>query len=193
MDREAWNRLYARPDPDQGTGTEALFLTATAELNPGSAVDLGCGPGALTLRLAELGWRVTGVDFAEAAIDLARAAARDRGLTATFVVADVAQWQPSQQFDLVVSAYALPPKGPHRDAVLATATKALEAGGTLIVAEWEQAMAAEWRFMEADALASVAEIVAALAGVTIDRADVLEVKMHGSPVKSVFVQGRKRA
>ena len=193
VNREEWNRLYAGADPDPGTGTEALFLAAAAELDPGRALDLGCGPGALALGLSELGWRVTGVDFAAAAIDLARAAARGRGLDATFVVADVAQWRPCRLFDLVVSAYALPPKGPDRDAVLATATSALQAGGTLIVAEWERAMAAEWRFMEADALASVDEIVAALAGLTIDRADVLEVKMHGSPVKSVFVHGRKRA
>ena len=193
MDCEAWNQLYVGADPDPGTGTEGLFMAAAAELDPGHAVDLGCGPGALALELAEFGWRVTGVDFAEAAIDMARAAARDRGLKATFVAADIAQWQPSQPFDLVVSAYALPPKGPDRDAVLATATSALQAGGTLIVAEWERAMAAEWRFMEADALASVDEIVAALAGLTIDRADVLEVKMHGSPAKSVFVHGRKRA
>ena len=111
MDRQAWNQLYAGPDPDSGTGTETHFLAAAAELKPGSAVDLGCGPGALVLGLAELGWRVTGVDFAEAAIDLARAAARDRGLEATFVAADIAQWQPAQPFDLVISAYALPPKG----------------------------------------------------------------------------------
>ena len=193
MDCETWNQLYVGADPDPGTGTEGLFMAAAAELDPGRAVDLGCGPGALALGLAELGWRVTGVDFAEAAIDLARAAAQDRGLAATFVAADVAQWQPPQPFDLVISAYALPPKGPDRDAVLATASSALKAGGTLIVAEWERAMAAEWRFMAADALASVDEVVAALAGLAIDRAVVLDVKMHGSLAKSAFVQAHKRA
>lgn len=193
MDREAWNRLYVEADPDPGTGTEALFLAAAAELDPGRAVDLGCGPGALALALAELGWRVTGVDFAEAAIDLARAVARDRHLEATFVAADVTQWRPPHPFDLVISAYALPPKGPDRDAVFSTATSALAARGTLIVAEWDRAMAAAWPFMDADSLASVDEVVMALAGLTVDRAEVLDVDMHGSPAKSVFVKVRKRA
>ena len=192
MDREAWNRLYTGADPDPGTGTEALFLAAAAELDPGHALDLGCGPGTLALGLAEHGWRVTGVDFAEAAIDLARAAARDHDLKATFLVADAAQWRSPRLFDLVISADALPPKGPDRDAVLATATSALDAGGTLIVAEWERGMAAEWRFMAADSLASVDEIVAALAGLVVERADVVDVEMHNSPAKSVFVQAHRR-
>ncbi|MDE2990279.1 MAG: class I SAM-dependent methyltransferase [Chloroflexota bacterium] len=193
MDRESWNRLYTGADPDPGTGTEALFLAIGAALTPGHALDLGCGPGTLALGLAEHGWHVTGVDFAEAAIDLARTAARDHGLKATFVVADAAQWRPPRLFDLVVSAYALPPKGPNRRAVLATATKALATGGTLIVAEWERSMATAWNFMEADALASVDEVAAALAGLDIDRAEVLDVEMHGSLAKSVFVKARKRA
>ena len=133
------------------------------------------------------------MDFAEAAIDLARAAARDRDLQATFVVADVAQWQPPQAFDLVISAYALPSKGPDRDAVLATATNALARDGTLIVAEWEHSMAAEWSFMHVDELASVDEVVTALDGLDIDRAEKLDVKMHGSMAKSVLVLARKRA
>ena len=54
-------------------------------------------------------------------------------------------------------------------------------------------MAAEWPFMETDALASVAEIVAALGGLTIDRAEVLDLTMHGSLAKSAFVQAHKRA
>ncbi len=192
MDHEAWNRLYTGADPDPGTGTEGLFLAAAAELDPGHALDLGCGPGALALGLAGHGWRVTGVDFAEAAIDLARAAAREHDLTATFVVADAAQWRPPRLFDLVISAYALPPKGPDRDAVLATATSALDAGGTLIVAEWERGMAAEWRFTTADSLASVDEVVAALAGLVIERAEVVDVEMHHSLAKSVFVQAHRR-
>lgn len=192
MDREVWNRLYTGADPDSGTGTEALFLAAAADLPPGRALDLGCGPGALALGLADHGWRVTGVDFAEAAIDLARAAAHNHGINTTFVVADAAQWRPPCRFDLVVSAYALPPRGPDRNAVFATAMSALATGGTLIVAEWERTMAAEWTFMDVDALASVDEVVTALAGLTVARAEIVDVEMHGSPAKSVFVQARKR-
>ena len=44
----------------------------------GQALDLGCGSGANVLKLASRGWSVTGVDWAEAAIAVARTAARTR-------------------------------------------------------------------------------------------------------------------
>lgn len=63
-------------------------------LHPGMALlDIGCGPGTITLdlaaRLAPSG-RVVGVDFARAAIDTAKDHARKRGdQTTEFIVADL--------------------------------------------------------------------------------------------------------
>ena len=56
---------------------------------PGSAVlDAGCGTGEHALLLAGHGYRVIGVDLAEAAIGRATAKAGSRGLTAEFIVHD---------------------------------------------------------------------------------------------------------
>ncbi len=191
MTRDDWNRLYRGDAADSGTGTEEMFLAAAREREPGRALDLGCGPGVLALALAERGWTVTGVDFAEAAIGLARRAAADRALQVSFVVADFAEWSPAEPFDLVVSAYALPPRGAQRDAALAVARRALAPGGTLVVAEWHASMAEHWSFLRPEELASRREVTASLAGLAIERSDLLETEFEGARARSVFVQAKR--
>ena len=88
----------------------------------------------------------------------------------------------------MISAYALAPRGPQRDAALATAITSLGAGGVLVVAEWDRSMANEWRFMKPSDLASVDEIVSALDPLEIVRANVIYVVAHGQRARSVFVQ-----
>jgi SAM-dependent methyltransferase len=53
----------------------------------GRALDLGCGTGNHTIRLAERGWSATGIDAVGRAIDRART--RPGAETATFLVGDV--------------------------------------------------------------------------------------------------------
>ena len=192
MNRDDWNRIYLGDDHDRGTGTEGLFLAAARDLAPGRALDLGCGPGALALALAAAGWSVTGVDFAEAAIRRARTAASDRDLEVSFVVADFAEWNPDEPFDLVVSAYAMPPRGAARDAALALAKRCLAPGGTLIAAEWHESMAQQWSFVQSDELVTRDEMVAGLAGLAIERSDLLETEVGGGPARSVFLRARRR-
>jgi SAM-dependent methyltransferase len=56
----------------------------------GDVLDVGCGEGAISLRLAELGYTTVGLDLSPTAIDLARAQAAKRGLAnASFEVADI--------------------------------------------------------------------------------------------------------
>jgi SAM-dependent methyltransferase len=54
----------------------------------GAVLDAGCGTGEHALLAASLGLEVLGVDLAATAIERARAKASDRGLDATFAVAD---------------------------------------------------------------------------------------------------------
>ncbi len=57
----------------------------------GPALDLGCGSGIWSVRLAQRGWKVTGVDIIPKAIHQARARAAAAGVTAQFTEGDVAQ------------------------------------------------------------------------------------------------------
>ncbi|WP_030419602.1 trans-aconitate 2-methyltransferase [Streptomyces sp. NRRL F-5065] len=73
--------------------------------------DLGCGPGALTARLADR-WpaaRVTGYDTSAAMLERARAHAGPTpgGGSVDFAAADIATWTPDGPHDLIVSSAAL--------------------------------------------------------------------------------------
>jgi SAM-dependent methyltransferase len=54
-----------------------------------SAIDLGCGTGAMTVYLAQQGWRTTGVDFSEVATRKAAERAHEAGVDVTFVRGDL--------------------------------------------------------------------------------------------------------
>jgi SAM-dependent methyltransferase len=55
----------------------------------GSALDLGCGTGRWSVRLAERGWQVVGIDVVPKAIDAARHRAEQAGVDVTFKEGDV--------------------------------------------------------------------------------------------------------
>jgi SAM-dependent methyltransferase len=76
----------------------------------GRVLEVGCGPGRLSIRLARLGLDVTGLDLDPAMIERAKANAGHssdgRGLS--FVVGDVASLAfPDASFDLVVSTLSM--------------------------------------------------------------------------------------
>jgi len=59
------------------------------EGNPTRVLDLGCGPGLYTSRLARLGHRCVGIDFSPASIAYAREQAEEAGLACTYVRQDI--------------------------------------------------------------------------------------------------------
>ena len=81
--------LEGRAPWDIGRAQAEFVRLAEAGKIRGRVVDLGCGSGENALHLAERGFEVWGVDFAPAAIDIARRKAEERRIDAQFVVADV--------------------------------------------------------------------------------------------------------
>lgn len=147
-----------------------VVIARTAEaLEPGTALDLGCGIGSNTIMLARLGWQATGIDISAEAIREARAAAREAGLDARFLVADILTWEPDRQYDLVISTYSLP-GGAESHRFMATAIAALKPGGTLIAVEWDHSMTERWGLDE-DELPSPADIAAMVPGLVIESAE----------------------
>ena len=133
MKRERWNERYSQPGHLWSARPNRFLVAETSDLAPGRALDLACGEGQNAVWLAERGWKVVGVDFADVAIAKARARAARDGVAAEFTVADVLEYEPeASAFDLVLLLYFhLPPD--ELRIVLARAAAALVPGGTLLV------------------------------------------------------------
>jgi SAM-dependent methyltransferase len=87
---EDFDALYTVTPPwDIGRPQPALRTVAESGEVRGEVLDAGCGTGEHALMAAGLGLGATGVDAAPVAIERARAKARERGLAARFIVADV--------------------------------------------------------------------------------------------------------
>lgn len=69
----------------------ALIAREEAGRQPpyGSALDLGCGSGIWSVKLAERGWQVTGIDLIPRALDRARARANAAGVDLRLINGDV--------------------------------------------------------------------------------------------------------
>jgi SAM-dependent methyltransferase len=79
-----------------------LGLVDFAAWRERDVLDVGCGAGVEVVRFARAGARVTGVDIAESAIDLARQNVAQHGLAARLEVADAEALPfPDAAFDLV--------------------------------------------------------------------------------------------
>ncbi|WP_251023779.1 cyclopropane-fatty-acyl-phospholipid synthase family protein [Arthrobacter sp. ISL-65] len=129
-----WDEMYrSRPRVWSGRPNPQLVAEATG-LEPGTALDLGCGEGADALWLAEQGWTVTAVDVSAVALERAEQHAADSavGKRITWLQRDLGAWAPEEQFDLVSAQFLhsteAPWQRPHR-----VAADAVRPGGTLLV------------------------------------------------------------
>ena len=86
----AWRGNSRIPDPLEGRG---------------DALDLGCGNGKTVSTLLDLGYRVTGADFSETAVDMCR---ENFGDGAVFVACDILDLPfPDGSFDYVTAVHVL--------------------------------------------------------------------------------------
>ena len=142
MQREDWDARYAWVD-DVWDEANRLLVAEVAELQPGRALDLACGQGRNAIWLATHGWEVTGVDFSEVAVATALARAERDALPATFVCADLLDYEPNAgAYDLVLLLYLHVPAIERRH-ILAKAASAVRPGGTFILVGHDLANMAE--------------------------------------------------
>jgi SAM-dependent methyltransferase len=153
------------------TPLDPHILELAPTLETGFALDLGCGAGQNSVWLAKRGWAVTGIDIAPSAIALAEQAARNAAVSVGFQVADLTEWSPPRTFDLVLSTYALPPKGPGRSQALAMAAASVAPGGTILVTEFDQSLALDGGWADRD-LVDIDELASHLLGFDVVRLQV---------------------
>ena len=75
-------------------------------LKKGSSIlDAGCGPGRISLELAKLDLKVTGVDLIQSELDAAEESAQDEGVKIDFVKADLRNYSTKKKFDAAVNLF----------------------------------------------------------------------------------------
>jgi SAM-dependent methyltransferase len=103
---EDFDALYAGTPPwDIGRPQPAFLELAQSGAIRGRVLDVGCGTGEHALMAAALGLEALGVDAAPTAIALAEKKARERGLTARFLVWNALQLaELGEEFDTVIDS-----------------------------------------------------------------------------------------
>ncbi len=71
-------------------------------INRGTAIDIGTGPGTHAIALAKLGFKVTGTDVSETAIRKARIRASEEEVKVTFIQDDILNSSIDKQFNLAI-------------------------------------------------------------------------------------------
>ena len=115
FDRNSWERRWAQvlrdsPEMLANRPPNPLLLAEIGDLQPGVALDAGCGHGSEAIWLAASGWRVTAVDFSATALDYGRSTADALGADVAeridWVEGDLGSWTPPPgRFDLVSCLY----------------------------------------------------------------------------------------
>lgn len=133
---EFWDARYAEHDHLWSGEPNTVLVEEVTGLEPGTALDLGCGEGADAIWLAERGWRVTAADISRVALERAARHAEAAG------VADRVDWRrhdlgasfPGGTYDLVSAQFLhSPEEGMPREEILRAAAAAVAPGGTLLI------------------------------------------------------------
>ena len=129
-ERNRWNHCFLDATWRQNRFNPApnsLLVETVRGCRPGAALDVNMGEGRNALFLARQSWRVTGVDYAEKALDYAQQRAREQGVEINTLAIDLAayNWGISQ-WDLIVLCYA--DESAHAEQVSA----ALRPGGRVV-------------------------------------------------------------
>lgn len=109
-----WDPLRYRQFADERGRPFVDLLGRVGHAAPRRVVDLGCGPGELTARLAQR-WPSAAVEGIDSSPEMVDSAAAYAGERVSFRVSDVASWQPPTDADVVVANAVLQWVPGHQD------------------------------------------------------------------------------
>jgi SAM-dependent methyltransferase len=137
MDAGYWNELYGSKESLWSGRPNTQLVEQVQGLEPGTALDVGCGEGADAIWLAQLGWSVTGIDISVVALQRAATHAADAGPDVArrieWVRGDLDKYTPEPaSFTLVTAQYMHLPTL-DRIALHGRLGRAVAPGGTLLI------------------------------------------------------------
>lgn len=104
-----WDKVYKVTPPWDVDHPQPAFeeLVKNREIEPGRALDIGCGRGENAIMLAMNGCDVTGIDLAESAISDAKVKAVKHNVKVNFIVGNVLQIDrlfEEEKFDVIIDS-----------------------------------------------------------------------------------------
>lgn len=142
FERDYYDVFYAPmltpngPLGSEPTQRQVEFIVRALALEaPARVLDLCCGHGRHSVELARRGYDVVGLDISAHHVELARAAAKDAGVRAEFIVGDMRE-PPPGPFDAVINmftAFGYLESDDEDALVIERATAALRPGGRFLI------------------------------------------------------------
>ena len=97
---ELYMEYQMKKHSEESSRKEAEFIVRALDLEPGARVlDIGCGYGRHAIILAEMGYKVVGLDLSTSYIEVAREKARKAGVEAEFIPGDMRHMPWRSEFD----------------------------------------------------------------------------------------------
>ncbi|GAC1445571.1 MAG: class I SAM-dependent methyltransferase [Mycobacteriales bacterium] len=132
----AWEQRYAGTDQHWSGSPNAQLVAVLTGLQPGTALDVGCGEGGDVVWLAQQGWRVTGADFSRNGLRRAADSVERAGVAAL-----VDWWRmdardfdaAGRRWDLVTTHFLHPPDTGILDVTRRLAASVAPGGHLLVV------------------------------------------------------------
>jgi SAM-dependent methyltransferase len=132
-----WDERYRSSSAVWSGNPNPQLMAEAASLQPGDALDVGCGEGADAIWLAERGWRVTAVDISTIALERGAAQARqvssDVAGRITWQQVDLLEWGPAPQTYDLVSAQFMQLPAQLRVGLFERLAASVAVGGTLLI------------------------------------------------------------
>ena len=112
-----WDKRYADAEQVWSGDPNGALVAEVGDLDPGTALDVGCGERADAIWLAGRGWRVTAIDVSDIALQRAATAAEQSHADVEWIHAGLLDTAlPSSGFDLVSAQYPALLRTPEHDA-----------------------------------------------------------------------------
>ncbi len=206
---ERWDKKYAERGALWSGHANPVLREVAARLEPGTALDVGCGEGGDAVWLAEQGWTVVGLDLSSVALERAAAAAAERGVgeRCAWVAGDVTQGVVASGigtdggFDLVTCHYLHEPPKVRAAAWLAEADLTAPGGVLLVVGHHPEDEAPAGRGPRDPSVLftpdEVAEVLSTVPGLEVEASEMRERLAEGpeGPItrRDTVVVARRRA